>query len=388
MRLLRLRRNLLGWAAAALAALPPSALAEVLDRTVQVSVSAQVTRLTPTVFSTALDQRNAVTGAVGDLDGDGDLDALILHRVVEEASYLWINDGAGAFTDEAAARLPTLPPGETWSVVVADLDGDGDLDAYLGRSTQDAVWINDGAGHFSDATASWLAAGWGGSSDLASADVTGDGRPDLVAVQGGAVRVLENVRGTALNEISVQVGAPTDGVVAVALSDVDADGDADLVSAGPANFQVWLNDRPRLRALTPIANPSQQRVTGLAAADVSGDGLPDLLIARYDQPVVLTSRGAGQFALAFLPVRVLANTVKAADVDGDGRQDAFFAAAGADVLLFNGGAGSWLTRTGWLPLEAEAGRWAALADFNGDHLTDLFVANDGQDQLYLQRPAP
>lgn len=384
----RPRRNLIVWAAATALAAPPAALAEVLDRTATVSATAEIARLTPTVFTEALDQRNAITGAVGDVDGDGDQDLLIAHRTVAEPPFALINDGQGGFAEEGPARVPALSPGETMSLVLVDLDGDGDLDAYLGRSPADAVWINDGLGRFQDATALWLPEGWGGSSDAATADLTLDGRPDVAVVQAGAVRVLENVRGLALRDISLDVAAPAEGITAIALADVDGDGDADLAGAGSANIQVWLNDRPQLRALTPMANPSSQRITGLTAAEVTGDGLPDVIVSRHDQPLILTSRGAGQFLLTFAPVRILANAAQAADLDGDGRRDVFFSAAGADALLFNGGTNIWLMKTGWLPLEAEAGRWVALADFNGDSLTDAYVANDGQDQLYLQRRAP
>lgn len=380
-------RNLIVWAAAAALAAPHAALAEVLDRTATVSVSAQITRLTPTEFTAELDQRNAVTGAVADLDLDGDQDLLIAHRVPGEPLFVLINDGQGGFTDEAA-RVPAVAEGDTMSLALIDLDSDGDLDAYLGRAPLDAVWINDGVGRFHDASALWLPQGWGGTSDAAAADLTQDGRPDIMVVQGGAVKVLENLRGVALRDISTDVAAPAAGVTAIALADFDGDGDVDLAGAGSAAIQVWLNDRPRLRPLAPTANPSQQRVTGLAAAELTGDGLPDLIVSRHDQPLVLTSRGGGQHTLTFLPVRLLAFAAQAADVDGDGRKDLFLSAAGADALLFNGGTNLWQTRTGWLPLEAEAGRWLGLADFNGDGLLDAYVANDGQDQLYLQRPTP
>ncbi|MGH9895376.1 MAG: Ig-like domain-containing protein, partial [bacterium] len=81
--------------------------------------------------------------ALGDLDGDGDLDAL--------SGAVWLNDGQGAFTGNGP--LPNTLAGG----VLGDLDGDGDLDAYAG----DAVWLNDGAAHFSKGSDVGLPAGYG-----------------------------------------------------------------------------------------------------------------------------------------------------------------------------------------------------------------------------------
>ena len=64
---------------------------------------------------------------LGDLDGDGDLDAVTTHR--ELGNYVWVNDGTGTFTS-AGAILGTL--GGT-TVSLGDLDGDNDLDAFVGN---------------------------------------------------------------------------------------------------------------------------------------------------------------------------------------------------------------------------------------------------------------
>src|SRR5262245_28927204 len=85
--------------------------------------------------------------AVGDVDGDGDLDVVFPMR-------LFLNDGSGAFT-EATGRLP--PATNASCVKLADVDGDGDLDAIVGAIDQTPfagshspsfLCRNDGTGFF------------------------------------------------------------------------------------------------------------------------------------------------------------------------------------------------------------------------------------------------
>jgi len=88
---------------------------------------------------------------LGDLDGDGDLDAFTTGWN-NTYNKVWLNDGTGAFSE-----AQSIPNANTTIAQLGDLDGDGDLDAYL-TNTQvhytgnlpDEVWMNDGAGHFTD----------------------------------------------------------------------------------------------------------------------------------------------------------------------------------------------------------------------------------------------
>ncbi len=75
---------------------------------------------------------------LGDFDGDGDLDAFISNY--NAANRLWLNDG-GTFTDSGQS----LGDHASTGVAVGDLDGDGDLDALVTNTQQaNLVWINSG----------------------------------------------------------------------------------------------------------------------------------------------------------------------------------------------------------------------------------------------------
>jgi len=84
--------------------------------------------------------------AWADVDGDGNLD-LLLTRLGDPVQ-LFVADGQGRFSDEAAAR--GLPIGDANGAGFADYDNDGDTDLFLARDGSDKLFANDGDGRFTD----------------------------------------------------------------------------------------------------------------------------------------------------------------------------------------------------------------------------------------------
>jgi hypothetical protein len=113
--------------------------------------------------------------ALGDLDGDGDLDAFVGNAYYGRADEVWLNDGAGSFTD-SRQRLGD----ENARLVVLD-DVDRDDDPMRSWATDPCqIWTNDGSGHFavSDRRFEWV---WEYAVNLA--DVDGDGDQDVFAIR-------------------------------------------------------------------------------------------------------------------------------------------------------------------------------------------------------------
>ena len=85
------------------------------------------------LFSSGSDQIPGewwVWHALGDVDGDGDLDGLAWNP--DGWNSVWTNNGTGVFTDTGQML------GDAGLRAMADLDGDGDIDVVLG----DEIWLN------------------------------------------------------------------------------------------------------------------------------------------------------------------------------------------------------------------------------------------------------
>jgi hypothetical protein len=132
----------------------------------------------PLFSNYALGDSNSRIVSLGDLDGDGDLDAWVANSV-NQANRVWINQGgvqggvAGNFLDSGQA----LGNSRSTSVALGDLDADGDLDAWVAnwQNRANRVWINDGLGNFAD---SGQGIGSSVSTDVSLGDLDGDGDLD------------------------------------------------------------------------------------------------------------------------------------------------------------------------------------------------------------------
>lgn len=179
-----------------------------------------------------------MSAVLGDLDGDSDLDAFIATgdrhdgqgQTARQPNLVWLNDGAGVFHD-SGQQLGAAP---AHAVVLGDIDGDGSLDAVVGDREFAEVWLNDGRGRFS-ATGQRLRGGptrW-----LFLEDLDGDGDLDLFLGNPTTARLW-------LNDGSGQFQPHRRRIryeshQALALGDVTGDGRVDIFIAGVDGYQVW-----------------------------------------------------------------------------------------------------------------------------------------------------
>ncbi|MHC4093033.1 MAG: FG-GAP-like repeat-containing protein, partial [Planctomycetota bacterium] len=202
--------------------------------------------------------------ALGDLDGDGDLDVFLAmaggpsvplaHRVLQ-------NDGSGSFTDTGQGL------GGSYSdmVALADLDGDGDLDALVANDDlfdndpANTVWINDGSGFFAD---SGQRLGNARSTDVDLADVDDDGDIDALVTNPNAPDDLWLNDGNGFFTNSGQAIGGAEQSLQAGLGDLDGDGDPDaFVITGGSGDRVYLN---------ADAEP-------ICPGDINGDGVTNVL---------------------------------------------------------------------------------------------------------------
>lgn len=163
---------------------------------------------------------------------------------------------------------------------------------------------------------------------VAVADVNGDGKPDLICASGilggtGALTVLTN-DGTGVFSSNATITF-SGAVSCVVAADVNGDGKPDLIClADVANegLFIYTNNGAGVfgsNAAFDIGFSTSPQ--SLAIADVNGDGKPDILIS-VAAPIVYTNNGSGKFSFnTNLPVAVDPQSLVAADVDGNGSID-------------------------------------------------------------------
>lgn len=177
-----------------------------------------------------------------DIDGDGDLDIVVANSTnsAGKANEVFLNDGSGNFS-----LYSTFGMDLSYDLDLADVDGDGDLDAFVGNYLEvNTLWLNDGSGNFAD---SGQILGSGGNSVLSIievGDLDGDGDIDAVlSNNGSANEVLLNDGNGTFSQYQF-LGVANDDTAGLALVDADHDGDLDIYFSNNNNVAdtLWFND--------------------------------------------------------------------------------------------------------------------------------------------------
>ena len=180
--------------------------------------------------------------ALADLDGDGDLDLIV--GTWNKGVFLYRNDGdarAPRFT-RVEEPLVELTRGSHASPALADLDGDGDLDLVAGESSGEVnVWRNDGtrsAPSFTLVSDTLLGVDVGRRSAPALADLNGDGAVDLVVGSESGETIVLWGAG-GVDRFAPAGSWELPGVSAPVFADLDGDGDLDLLIGEIAGGLRW-----------------------------------------------------------------------------------------------------------------------------------------------------
>ncbi len=222
-------------------------------------------------------------------------------------------------------------------------------------------------------------------------DVDGDGDVDLVQgvdalFPSGGLRLLRNdgsghYEASAQNAIPAVIMSPT----GLALGDVDADGDLDLVVGNRSNLQnlLLINDGTgRFTDVTATDFPAVLDDTrAIEFVDVDADGDLDLVVANdWQADLVLINDGTGKFTAGVaLPSPVVDQSldIGTGDFDGDGDVDLVVAnGGGQNRLLFNDGTGKFVDMTGPnLPRDLDPSTSVVSVDIDADGDLDLVFGN-------------
>jgi hypothetical protein len=136
---------------------------------------------TPVTF--APDLYGLTNIAAGDLNGDGWTD-LVVTQDTDSFIYVLLNNQQGGFTVTKIVAKDGESLIDPTQIVLADLNGDGNLDIVTGSSYGGvAIYLGDGKGNFTYSAQLVIPTGVGGGSVVWVSDVNGDGIPDLVVTQ-------------------------------------------------------------------------------------------------------------------------------------------------------------------------------------------------------------
>lgn len=316
------------------------------------------------------------TGAVfADVNGDGHTDLLV--NGITAGTRLFVNDGRGRFSEPADTGLAN--GGAAMSMALSDVDGDGDLDLYVANYI-DVIYIADLTTRFTlgRRDGGWVVTRVNGQSTFKARFrdrflVTPDGmvkelpERDCFYLNDGTGKFQKMVfeQGSFTDEDGQPFAAERDWGLAVAFRDVNGDLAPDLYVcndfSSPDRF--WINDgRGRFRAVPRLAVRHTSRSSmGIDFADINRDGHDDILVLDM---------------LARQQARRLVHLDKEKPIpivvgkfDGRPRYN-------RNALLVSRGDGSWLEAANYAGLEASDWSWAAaFMDVDLDGLEDVLITN-------------
>ncbi len=269
--------------------------------------------------------------ALGDVDGDGDLDLVTGNEA--QTNRLYLNNGsADPFSGVSGSNISSDAQ-YTQSIVLGDLDGDGDLDLAAGNDGRNRLYLNNGTSDpFTGVTGLDISSDMHRTEFLALGDIDGDGDPDLVAGNDNRNRLYLN-NGTADPFDGVtgsDISSDEDPTSQVALGDVDGDGDPDLVAGNDSTInRLYLNNgtsNPFSGVTGSDISSDAQNTRGTALADVDGDGDLDLVTGNYTTNRLYRNNGSADpfsgVAGSDISSDVYNNIdIALGDVDGDGDLD-------------------------------------------------------------------
>ena len=310
---------------------------------------------------------------------------LVVGNSGEPSVALLRNDGSADFVTAANVSLPNGSGGIS-DVVAADIDGDGSEDIVAANPGGMLVGVARGNSLHQLGDAKILNIGVA-PRRLAVGDVVGNANLDVIVATDTNVLILRALDDGSLESAgSITTGGrPADLVV----TDVDADGDQDVIVAQPDQnaVHIYLNDGAG--AFTSGPSLAVNRPVALVLAPFTGAARPDLAVAD-DQShgiAVFPAATGGFETTAIVTPGVVASRLLAAEMTGDQFLDLVVIdlTGGTARVLAGLGDGHFSTDPS-IDLTVDAGApvgGGAVADLDGDSSTDIVLTDPATEDLII-----
>jgi hypothetical protein len=347
----------------------------------------------PVPYATAPDPRMVIAS---DFNGDGKLDLATANAESETISVL-LGNGDGTF--QTHKDNSTAIAASCISLAAGALRDDKGKDIVAGCQAEGevVVLLSNGNGTFKAAKAYPVP---GGVDIVALGDFNGDGKLDVAVTNGGTYDMVSILPGTGSGTLKAAVPFGTNfGPGGMGVADFDGDGKLDLVTADSgapfgvtvATISVLLSNGKDLFAARTDYSVGDEDVTGaysgIAAADLTGNGKPDLIVpitfAFPYEISILMNKGNGTFKpFVSYPLPTGAVAVVAGDFNNDHKPDIAVAngnGTGVITVLLNSGTGTFPTYTEYSINGISDG--LAVGDFNKDGNLDIVATNGSQSTI-------